>query len=157
MEMPVLHHLVFEGHTLPVLHRRDGILLFEGSPLARLLGYADVVGALHAHCHLEGFVFGNQPRPTIWIDIRNAHHLAFHSESSVAERLMHWISHRLLPYFDDQRSQPRRHRVVVEEKPLTVLNWQDECWLRLGDTLPLLDGADQALLKALAELRSRCH
>ncbi|WP_312921802.1 hypothetical protein [Stutzerimonas nitrititolerans] len=106
---------------------------------------------------MEGFVFGNQPRPTIWIDIRNAHHLAFHSESSVAERLMHWISHRLLPYFDDRRSQPRRHRVVVEEKPLTVLNWQDECWLRLGDTLPLLDGADQALLNALAELRSMCH
>ncbi len=155
--MPALHQLTFEDHSLLVLHRRDGVLLVDGFSLARLLGYADDVGALHAHCHLEGFVFGNQPRPTIWIDIRNAHHLAFHSESSVAERLMHWISHRLLPYFDDRRSQPRRHRVVVEEKPLTVLNWQDECWLRLGDTLPLLDGADQALLNALAELRSMCH
>ncbi len=155
--MPVLHHLAFEGHTLPVLHRRDGILLFEGSPLARLLGYADVVGALHAHCHLEGFVFGNQPRPTIWIDIRNVHLLALHSESPVAERLMHWISHRLLPYFGDRRSQPRRRRVAVGERQLNVLNWQDECWLRLGDTLPLLDAADQALLKTLAELRSRCH
>ncbi len=144
--MPVLHHLVFEGHTLPVLHRRDGILLFEGSPLARLLGYADVVGALHAHCHLEGFVFGNQPRPTIWIDIRNVHLLALHSEFPVAERLI-----------GDRRSQPRRRRVAVGERQLNVLNWQDECWLRLGDTLPLLDAADQALLNTLAELRSRCH
>ncbi|WP_313134144.1 hypothetical protein [Stutzerimonas nitrititolerans] len=70
---------------------------------------------------------------------------------------MHWISHRLLPYFGDRRSQPRRRRVAVGERQMNVLNWQDECWLRLGDTLSLLDAADQALLNTLAELRSRCH
>ncbi len=104
--MSALRHLRFDGHLIPVLHRPDGVVLIEGPAVAQVLGYPDELGALHDHCRIEGIAFGNQPRPTIWIDVRNAHHLAFQSGSPRAERLMHWISHWLLPHFSSNMPAP---------------------------------------------------
>ncbi len=150
--MPTLHHVTFESHDLSVLHRPDGLLLLDGPPLAQLLGYPDDLGALHAHCQIEGFVFGNQPRPTIWIDIRNVHRLVCHSELSLAGRLAHWISHWLLPHFS-KRSQPHIRHAAVGEHQLHVLTWQSESWITLNGAMQLLGSADQSLLQALGELR----
>ncbi|WP_256206900.1 hypothetical protein [Pseudomonas sp. BAY1663] len=138
------------AHTAPA----GWLLLLDGASLAQLLGYADSLDALHVHCRIEGFVFGNQPRPTIWIDIRNAHRLVFHSELPLAERLAHWISHWLLPYFSNRRSQPHIRRTTIGEQQLRVLHWRDECWLSLNGTMQLLGTTDQALLHALADLRA---
>ncbi|WP_258189265.1 BRO-N domain-containing protein [Stutzerimonas stutzeri] len=145
--MPTLHHVTFENHTLCVLHRPDGVLLLDGPPLAQLLGYPDDFGALHAHCRTEGFAFGNQPRPTIWIDMHNAYRLIFHSELPMAERLAHWLSHWLLPHFS-RRWQPQTLRAYIGGQHLRVLSWQGECWITYNDALGTLD---QNLLKTLAQ------
>ncbi|WP_201768377.1 BRO-N domain-containing protein [Stutzerimonas azotifigens] len=108
--MSDLHHLAFDGHVIPVLHRPDGVLLLEGPALAQVLGYEDDLKALHEHCRIEGIAFGNQPRPTIWIDVRNAHHLAYQSGSPKAERLLHWISHWLLPHFSSNQADHYHQR-----------------------------------------------
>tara|TARA_Y100001951_G_C11287487_1_gene269740 strand:+ start:1354 stop:1998 length:645 start_codon:yes stop_codon:yes gene_type:complete len=150
--MPTLHQVTFESHDLSVLHRPDGVLLLDGPPLAQLLGYPDDLGALHAHCRIEGFVFGNQPRPTIWIDIRNAHRLVFHSQLPLAERLAHWLSHWLLPHFS-KRSLPQVRRASVGGQHLRVLKWQGESWIALNGAMQLLGSLDQDLQKALGELR----
>ena len=152
--MPTLHYLNFEGHDLCVAHRPDGLVLLDGTALARLLGYDDELGALHSHCRVEGFIFCSQPRPTSWSDIHNTYCLVIRSESSVAKRLGHWISHWLLPRFSDQRSQPHVRKAVIGEQPLRVLNWRDECWISLHGAIRLLRIADQNVVKALADLRS---